>query len=97
MLKIENYYKLCNKAVGNRGWKVEYCDERPEWYEIKLYHPKAQTLYLRLSRIPSLSPGGITIYRFMDNKANHQNRAVTADFIRDMENMLRTLNKFVTI
>ena len=97
MLKIENYYKLCNKSVNGRGWKVGYCDERPEWYEIKLYHPQAQTLYLRLSRIPSLSPGGLTIYRFMDESGAYWNSAVTADFIRDIKNMLRTLNKFVTI
>ena len=97
MLKIENYYKLCNKAVGDRGWTVGYCNEQPEWYEIKLYNNRLQATTIRLSRIPSLSPGGLTIYRFMDNKANHQNRAVTADFIRNIENMLRTLNKFVTI
>ena len=97
MLKIENYYKLCNKAVGDMGWKVLFCDERSEWYEIHLDHQRAQPVTIRLSRVSSLSPGGLTIYRFMDERGEYLRRAVTANWISNMDNMLSTLKRFVTI
>lgn len=100
MLKIENYYKLCNKPVGDNGWKVLFCDERPEWYEIHLEHKQhqlAQPVTIKLSRVSSLSPGGLTIYRFMDERGEYLRRAVTANWISNMDNMLSTLKRFVTI
>jgi hypothetical protein len=36
MLKIQNYYRLCQGIVPNTMWRVDYCTERDDYYEVKL-------------------------------------------------------------
>jgi hypothetical protein len=94
MLKIQNHYKLCNKPVGVKGWEVEFCRERPEHYEIKLEHDHLSSVKVYLQRQKSLHIGGRSVYRICDENFKATIQSVTADYIVDINNLLKTLDKF---
>jgi hypothetical protein len=94
MLKIQNHYKLCNKPVGVKGWRVGFCDERTEHYEIKLEHDNLSSVKVYLQRQKSLHIGGKSVYRICDENFKATIQSVTVDYIVDINNLLKTLNKF---
>jgi hypothetical protein len=94
MLKIQNHYKLCNKPVGVKGWRVDFCSERTEHYEIKLEHDNLLPVKVYLQRQKSLHIGGKSVYRICDENFKATIQSVTADYIVDINNLLKTLEKF---
>ena len=94
MLTIQNYYKLCGKPVGIKGWEVAYCGEDSNFYEIKLDHPHLSFVKVYLQRKKTLHIGDKSVYRFYDESRKATNQSVTIDYIADMNNLLKALNKF---
>jgi hypothetical protein len=94
MLKLQNHYKLCNKPVGVNGWRVDFCGERTQHYEIKLEHDHLSSIKVYLQRQKSLHIGGRSVYRFYDENFKATIQSVTADYIVDINNLLKTLEKF---
>ena len=93
MLTIQNYYLLCNKPVGINGWKVGYCGEDSNFYEIKLEHKHLSSIKVYLQRKKTLHIGDRFVYRFYDETHHATNQSVTIDYIADMNNLLKALNK----
>jgi len=94
MLTIQNYYKLCDKPIGRDGWYILFCGERPEHYEIKLEHAHLSSIKVYLQRQKSLHIGGKSVYRICDENFKATIQSVTADYIVDINNLLKTLEKF---
>jgi|688.fasta_scaffold638647_3 hypothetical protein len=94
MLKIQNYYLLCDKPIGQSGWKVEYCGEDSNFYEIKLEHKHLSSIKVYLQRKKTLHIGDRFVYRFYDESRKATNQSVTIDYIADMNNLLKALDKF---
>ncbi len=94
MLTIKHYYKLCSKSVG-KGWQVSFCDETDNHYEIKLVQSAlhlSRKVYLQ--RKPSKVKGGENIYMFKKRDGTLTHIGVTASWIKDMNNLLKTLDNF---
>ena len=94
MLTIKNHHLLANKSVGIKGWKVEYCLEAANFYEIKLDHAHLSFVKLYLQRKKTVHIGDKYVYRFYDESRKATNQSVTIDYIADMNNLLKALNKF---
>ena len=94
MLKIQNHYKLCNKPVGVKGWRVDFCSERTEHYEIKLEYDHLSSVKVYLQRQKSLHIGGKSVYRICDENFKATIQSVPADYIVDINNLLKSLDKF---
>ena len=100
MLTIQNHHLLANKSVGIKGWKVEYCLEQANFYEIKLDHSHLSFVKVYLQRKKTLHIektlhiGDRFVYRFYDESRKATNQSVTIDYIADMNNLLKALNKF---
>jgi hypothetical protein len=95
MLTIQNHHLLANKSVGLSGWKVEYCLEEANFYEIKLDHEHLSFVKVYLQRKKTVHIGGRSVYRFYDETRHATNQSVTIDYIADMNNLLKSLNKFI--
>jgi hypothetical protein len=94
MLTIRNYHKLCNQHIGMSGWKVDFCGEDANFYEIKLDHPHLSFVKVYLQRKKTLHIGDRSVYRFYDESLKATNQSVTIDYIADMNNLLKALDKF---
>jgi hypothetical protein len=94
MLTIKNHYRLCQKPVGKHGWRVDFCCEQKEQYEIKLEHDYHSSVKLYLQRQKSLHIGGKYVYRICDKNLKPTIQSVTIDYIADINNLLKTLDKF---
>jgi len=95
MLTLQNYYKLCNKPVGKLGWKVCYCNEQPDYYEINLEHTRLPSVDVRLQRNKT-EMSGRKVYRFTDIYGTATNLGITGDYIKDMNNLLKSLEHFIS-
>ena len=94
MLKLQNYYKLCQKPVGMRGWKIDFCGERNVEYEIKLEHDNLLPIKVYLQREPARVKNGENVYLFKREDGTLTSIGITPSWIKDMNNLLKTLNKF---
>ena len=95
MLTIKNHHLLANKSVGLSGWKVEYCLEEANFYEIKLEQRSSHSsIKVYLQRKKTVHIGGRSVYRFYDETRHATNKSVTIDYIADINNLLKSLNKF---
>lgn len=94
MLTIKNYHRLCNQHIGMSGWKVGYCGEDSNFYEIKLEHKHLSSIKVYLQRKKTLHIGDRFVYRFYDESLKATNQSVTIDYIADMNNLLKALDKF---
>ena len=91
MLKIQNYYRLCQGIVPNTMWRVDYCTERDDYYEVKLINEvNGNERKFQLSRKSEYSQAGKWAYYFSENgKKLHS--AITADYMKDKSNFLSGL------
>ena len=94
MLTIQHYYKLYQKPVGNNGWTVNFCDETDNYYEIKLEHDYHSSTKVYLQREASKVKDGENIYMFKRKDGTLTHVGVTASWIKDMNNLLKTLDNF---
>ncbi len=94
MLKIKNHYKLCQKPVGGKGWKVDFCSEESEHYTIKLEHDILSCVRVYLQRKPTKVKDGENIYFFKDKDGKLTRVGISAGWIKDMGNLLTTLDNF---
>ena len=95
MLTLKNYYKLCGKPVGKLGWKVMYSDEKPDFYEIVLEHEHLSSVRVRLQRNKTQMSGKES-YRFTDLNGTPTTVGVTGDYIKDISNLLKSLEHFIS-
>jgi hypothetical protein len=94
MLKLQNYYKLCQKPVGMRGWKIDFCGERNVEYEIKLEHDNLLPIKVYLQREPARVKNGENVYLFKREDGTLTSIGITPSWIKDMNNLLKTLDNF---
>ena len=94
MLTLQNYYKLCAKPVGKMGWEVGFCNEQPDYYEIKLEHEHLSSVYVRL-QINKTTMSVRKVYRFTDSNGIVTTQGVTADYITDINNFLKALSNLL--
>ena len=94
MLTIKNFHKLCDKPVGRDGWKVLYCAESDKWYEIKMVSTGKTSVSVYLERTPQLTNGGRVAYMFRNGDGELTQFGVTPDWILNMGNMLKALDRF---
>ncbi len=91
MLKIQNHYKLCQGIVPNTMWRVDYCSEGNDYYEVKLINEvSGNERKFRLGREKKFSSAGKWAYYFSEN-GKQLHSSVTADYIRDKSNFLSGL------
>ena len=95
MLTIKNFYKLCGKPLGRDGWEVAFCREADNWYEIKLEHPHLSSIKVYLERKPTKTSNGRVAYMFRNADGELTQFGVTPDWILNMGNMLKALDRFV--
>jgi hypothetical protein len=93
MLTIKNYHRLCDKPVGKDGWKVLFCSQSDSWYEIKMVSTGKTSVSVYLERTPQLT-GGRVAYMFRNEDGELTQYGVTPDWISDMDNMLKALDRF---
>ncbi len=94
MLTIKHYYKLCSKPVG-KGWEVSFCDETDKHYEIKLVESSSHiSTKVYLQRTPAKVRNGENIYLFKRADGRLTHIGVTASWIKDMDNLLKSLDNF---
>ncbi len=94
MLTIQNHYRLCQKPVGMRGWKVDFCSEQKEQYEIKLEHDYHSPIKVYLQREPARVKNGENVYLFKRADGTLTSVGITPNWIKDMNNLLKTLDNF---
>jgi hypothetical protein len=95
MLTIQRYYKLCDKPIGIKGWRVDFCDETDKHYEIKLLNSSSQlSTKVYLQRKPSKVKDSENIYMFKRKDGTLTHVGVTASWIKDMNNLLKSLTSF---
>jgi len=94
MLTIRNYHRLCDKPIGGDGWKVLFCAEGDNHYEIKLVCVGKTSVTIFLERNAERANDGRMAYMFKDRDGEGDSVGVTADWIADMDNMLKILDGF---
>ena len=95
MLTIKNYHKLCNKPVGGNGWHILFCGEYHNRYEIKMVCTGKTSVTIFLGREKENMGSGRMAYAFRNWDGELTQYGVTSDWISDMDNMLRALNRFI--
>jgi hypothetical protein len=93
MLTIRNYHKLCDKPIGGDGWKVLFCAEADNHYEIKLVCTGKTSVTIFLERKAQRMNGG-RAYMFRNWIWCETDIGVTPDWIADMDNLLHALEPF---
>jgi len=91
MLTIKNYNKLVRQSVGGGNWFVRSCDEEVDWYRICIDHMYFSSITISLSRIPNVYTGE---YAVMNGDNDPQFFTLSAQWLSDMNNLLKTLNYF---
>ena len=94
MLTIQNYFKLCQKPVGTRGWMIAFADETKDYYEIKIVHSVHPSMKVRLQRNKTIMSGR-KVYRFTDSNGTATTQGVTTDYIGDINNFLKALSNLL--
>jgi hypothetical protein len=94
MLTIKNYHKLCDKPIGRDGWKVLFSAEGDNHYEIKLVCTGKTSVTIYLERKPTKTSNGRVAYMFRNGDGELTQFGVTPDWILDMGNMLKALDRF---
>lgn len=94
MLKILNYYRLSGLPVGKNGWGVSYCQEIDGYYAIKLEHEHLSSVKVHLQRELEETWKGEHVYYFKDKDGRPTGVCVTADYIKDINNILTELEQF---
>ena len=77
-----------------RGWKIDFCGERTEHYEIKLEHDHLSSIKVYLQREPARVKNGENVYLFKKEDGKLTSIGITASWIKDMNNLLKTLDNF---
>jgi hypothetical protein len=95
MLTIKNYHKLCDKPIGRDGWKVLFSAEGDNHYEIKMVCTGKTSVTIYLERNPTKTSNGRVAYMFRNWNGEVTQFGITPDWILDMGNMLKALNRFV--
>jgi hypothetical protein len=94
MLTIQNYYKLCQKPVGVKGWKIDFCGQRNVEYEIKLEHDNLLPIKVYLQREPARVKNGENVYMFKREDGTLTSIGITPSWIKDINNLLKSLDNF---
>ena len=94
MLTIKNHYKLCGLPIGNNGWEVCFSSEEKDSYEIKLEHPHLSSVKIYLHRNLEQTWNGEWAYYFRYKGGKPTGVCVTLEYLRDMDNLLTTLERF---
>jgi len=94
MLTIKNYHRLCDKPIGTNGWKVLYCGEGDNHYEIKLVCVGKISVTMCLERKPARIKNGENVYLFKRWDGTLTRVGITPSWIKDMGNLLKTLDNF---
>ena len=77
-----------------RGWRVDFCSEQKEQYEIKLEHDNLLPIKVYLQREPARVKNGENVYMFKRKDGTLSSIGITASWIKDMNNLLKTLDNF---
>ena len=94
MLTIKNHYRLSGLPVGKNGWEVCYSSEEKDSYEIKLEHDHLSPVKVYLQRKLGKSWGGEDVYYFVYKRNKPTGVCVTYDYIKDINNLLKALERF---
>jgi hypothetical protein len=94
MLTIRNYHRLCDKPIGGDGWKVLFCAEGDNHYEIKLVCVGKTSVTVLLERKAERANNGRVAYMFRNWNGELTEMGVTSDWISDMDNLLHALEPF---
>jgi hypothetical protein len=94
MLTIRNYHRLCDKPIGGDGWKVLFCAEGDNHYEIKLVCVGKTSVTIFLERNAERANNGRVAYMFRNWNGELTEMGVTSDWIADMDNLLTALEPF---
>jgi hypothetical protein len=94
MLTIRNYHKLCDKPIDNNGWKVLFCAEGDNHYEIKLVCVGKTSVTIFLERNAERANNSRMAYMFRNWNGELTEMGVTSDWISDMDNLLHALEAF---
>ena len=76
------------------GWEVGFCNEQKDYYEIKLEHKQLSSVYVRLQRNKT-QMGGREVYRYTDSNGTATQQGVTLNYIKDINNLLKSLEHFI--
>lgn len=94
MLTLVNHYRLCGRPVGNDGWTVLYSSELTNLYEIKLEHEHLSSVKVYLQRQLQETWKGESAYYFKDKDNKPTGVCVTSEWLKDINNLLKTLERF---
>ena len=94
MLTIRNHYRLTGLPIGNDGWEVCFSSEEKDSYEIKLEHPYLTSVKVYLQRNLEQTWNGEWAYYFRYKNNKPTGVCVTLEYLRDMDNLLKTLERF---
>jgi hypothetical protein len=94
MLTIQNHYRLVEQPIGKDGWSVCFSSEQKDSYEIKLEHEHLSSVKVYLQRELEATWDGRLAYYFKNKDKSSTGVCVTADYLRDMNNLLKTLERF---
>ena len=80
--------------VPDTMWKVDFCSEQSEHYEIKLEHEHLSSVKVYLQRKPARIKNGENVYLFKRADGTLSSIGITPSWIKDMNNLLKTLDNF---
>lgn len=95
MLTIENHHRLARKPIGKEGWAVYSTNEQASVYEIAIYHERKSSYFKVYLQRTKTQLGSKGVYRFLESNGSASNMGVTADYIGDMNNLLKSLEHFL--
>lgn len=100
MLTIKNYYKICQRKLDIDEWDVSFCSEEKSTFEYvfglrkQLFNGLTETKKVQLSRIPIKVKNAGDNFMFKYDGISI-NVGVTADWIADIDNMIKVLTIIV--
>ena len=96
MLRILNHYRLTGRPVGNDGWTVCYSSEEEDSYEIKLEHDHLSSVKVYLQRKLQPTWKGDGAYYFKDKDGKPTGIGLTPKSLKDINFLLKVLQRFTT-
>jgi hypothetical protein len=94
MLTINGYYKLVNESIPNTDWKIDFCSEKPDYYEIALVNIATyEKRYIHLSR-KAIRFVGHSSYFFSED-GRELASCVTIMYLKNMDNLLNSIGNIV--
>lgn len=98
MLTIQNYSRLSHKPIGKKGWEVTFINELSDSYEIMIDNytvlSNVTSFVVYLQRVKT-QIGSKGVYRFTDAHGTPTQMGVTADYIGNINNLLKSLEHFL--